>query len=112
MPSFHRTGAERFWSRCAPSAVMLESVGVVMTVITVLVAITAAGIPLYGALRSSATNQLRVIGICLAYRNDAWAPTKPTSIEPSIDSTAVRSGIKHQMLRNIPCRFDVGHTTQ
>ena len=35
-----------------------------------------------------------------------------TSIEPIIDSTAVTSGIQHQMLRNIPCRFDVGHIAQ
>ena len=66
----------------------------------------------FGALQSPATNHFWVIGKCLAYGRGAWARMQPASIEPSIHSTAVTSGIKHQMLRNIPCRFDVGHTSQ
>jgi hypothetical protein len=37
----HRAGAERFWTLCAPSAAKLESVGVVMTVITAMTAMKA-----------------------------------------------------------------------
>jgi hypothetical protein len=43
MPSYHRAGAERFWSLCAPSAAKLESIGAgVMTVITVMTVMKAA----------------------------------------------------------------------
>ena len=80
------SGAERFWSLCEPSAAKLESVGVVMTVITVLVVVTTAASFVHaGSIKRRFVRQLppKPPGTAAEARSDCLSPLQPTINSPS-----------------------------